>query len=274
MKEILESFSESSRERIKNPIIGSFLTAFLIYNWKAFVFLFFSKASIEDRIIVIKYEYSNIDSIVVPVFTSIAYLLLLPYLSSYLDKILYDIQTKRYEQKNKIKIFTLSNKKDTAKLEREIADIKAGTSDVEELRKKNEELLIKNTETENLIDKIQKDFTTEKLSLESKLTNLEEENNNLVKILQEYKEIIIPTTEQCQIISNKLGRERLRTYRNFCDHVIFKTKSFINAYNENDVGIFLNNKLIFKHDDINVPLNYSLTPLGFKVYIETKDASL
>lgn len=274
MKEILESFSESSRERIKNPIIGSFLTAFLIYNWKAIVFLIFSKAAIEDRIIVIKYEYSAYDSILFPVLISFGYLLILPYLSSFLDKILYNILTKRYEQKNKIKIFTLSNKRETARLEREIADIKAGTSDVEELRKRNEELQNLNKEQESWFETVEEGYQSEKNSLNTDILNLRNENSTFKNMVQEYKEMLIPTAEQIQIISNKLGRDKIRTYRNFCEANILKTKAFSTPFKVSDVDTFKNYGLIFKHDDISIPLIYSFTPLGFRLYIETKDASL
>ena len=66
MKEIFLSLFDTSKDRIKSPFIGSYITAFIIYNWRAFFLLLFSNAKIEDKIVVINHEYCYKEAILIP----------------------------------------------------------------------------------------------------------------------------------------------------------------------------------------------------------------
>lgn len=276
MKEILESFMESSRERIKNPIIGSFMTAFLIYNWKAIIFLIFSKTSIEQRITTIRDNYSNWDSIVLPILIALGYLILLPYISSILDNTLFKIFTTRANHKNKIKLVSLNNKKETARLERQIADIKAGTKDIEELLQKNSELEKLNEDAQNKAEKLQKDNST----LLSNATSDENQMKVINDILDDFRNMENPSQDYIQKVSKKLGRNGLKEFRDFCKSKIFKQtggmaiETMIVPTSKSEIDKFKRESLIYIHDDVSVPLIYSLTPLGFAVYLESNNASL
>lgn len=50
IKEILSTSKEAAIERIKSPLISSFLVAWLAFNWKAVFILLFSESAIEDKI--------------------------------------------------------------------------------------------------------------------------------------------------------------------------------------------------------------------------------
>lgn len=60
MKEIFTSFFESSNERIKNPLIGTFIISWTIINWKPIVILCFSNNEIVEKINLIESEYSSV----------------------------------------------------------------------------------------------------------------------------------------------------------------------------------------------------------------------
>ena len=81
IKELFQSIFDSSNERIKNPFIGSYITAFILYNWRAIFLLVFSNATIEDKIVVINHEYCTLSAILWPLSIAFFYILILPYLN-------------------------------------------------------------------------------------------------------------------------------------------------------------------------------------------------
>ncbi|WP_392346253.1 hypothetical protein [uncultured Polaribacter sp.] len=56
MKELIKSFFESSNERIKNPLIGTFAISWILINWKPVIILLFSKQTIQNKIKEIEFE--------------------------------------------------------------------------------------------------------------------------------------------------------------------------------------------------------------------------
>ena len=55
MEQILTSFIESLKERLKNPFMGTFLIIFFTWNWRAVLFLFFSDTDMSIKL----NEYEN-----------------------------------------------------------------------------------------------------------------------------------------------------------------------------------------------------------------------
>ncbi len=47
MKDIIKSFFEASRDRIKNPLIGTFIISWIAINWRPIMILIFSEKTIE-----------------------------------------------------------------------------------------------------------------------------------------------------------------------------------------------------------------------------------
>lgn len=136
IKELFQSIFDSSSERIKNPFIGSYITAFILYNWRAIFLLIFSNASIEDKIVVINNEYCCKEAILWPLAIAIFYILVLPYLNLLFDLLLSYSNNKKNKRLKDSVISKLQQKKAEAKYEREIADERAGTNEVGNLRDK------------------------------------------------------------------------------------------------------------------------------------------
>ena len=99
IEDILKDFIDTTRERLKTPISGAFLWSFMIYNWRPIFLLIFSKASIENKIIIINHEYCNFWSIIAPIFIALFYTLLIPKLMLALDKELYETKKGRVDTK-------------------------------------------------------------------------------------------------------------------------------------------------------------------------------
>lgn len=191
IKELFQSIFDSSNERIKNPFIGSYITAFILYNWRAIFLLVFSDSTIEDKIVVINHEYCDLGAILWPLSIAFFYILILPYLNLVFDALLSYSNSKKNIRLKASVISKLEQKKAEAKYEREIAEERAGTSEISELKNQIERL---NSENEKLSQQNKESFdrynealkikeNSEKelskalLESENKLKNLEKETN-------------------------------------------------------------------------------------------------
>ena len=54
IKELFIEIIESSRERLKNPVIGAFIFSWIAINWRIILLLVYSDQAIEDKIRIIE----------------------------------------------------------------------------------------------------------------------------------------------------------------------------------------------------------------------------
>lgn len=186
IKELFQSLFNSSNEKIKNPFIGSYITAFIIFNWRAIFLLIFSNARIEDKIVVINHEYCSKGAILWPLLISIFYILVIPYLNLIFDAILTYSNTRKNARVKLAVIAKLEQKKSEAKYEREIADERAGTNEVGNLKDKidalEKESALKSKEIVELIAKNNDDIENFKLRY-NELLNSKDELENKISVL-------------------------------------------------------------------------------------------
>ena len=96
MKEFLQTIFKTSEERIKNPIIGSFFTSWLIFNWKPILFFIFTNKTVEEKIIYIENNYSSSWNLLChPLISTFICLIILPYINLTIEFLLNYSQTKR-----------------------------------------------------------------------------------------------------------------------------------------------------------------------------------
>jgi hypothetical protein len=96
MKEFLQTIFKTSEERIKNPIIGSFFTSWLIFNWKPILFFIFTNKTVEEKIIYIENNYSSSWNLLWhPLISTFICLIILPYINLTIEFLLNYSQTKR-----------------------------------------------------------------------------------------------------------------------------------------------------------------------------------
>ena len=79
MKDLLKDFLETSRDRIKTPITGSFALAFILWNWRPILILLLSDNSIEDRIKYINKNDCNVEALLIPLAIAVGYVTLVLY---------------------------------------------------------------------------------------------------------------------------------------------------------------------------------------------------
>ena len=88
MKDFIKKILETSKDRLKNPLVGSFILSWLVFNWKGVLVVLFSSKSIEDRIsYVAKEDYSILLLLWLPLLMALFYVVILPYLSLVIEKL-------------------------------------------------------------------------------------------------------------------------------------------------------------------------------------------
>jgi hypothetical protein len=156
VKEFFQSIVDSYTDRIKSPFIGSFMLSFLIFNWRVFAILLFSEWPIHCRIEWIENKYCIPENFWYPLIIALFYILILPYINLGFEWLLSMYSNKKRLKSNFSRKEDLIRRKGEANLLREIADAKAGTSEITTLNERLESLQIEN---KNLTTQNQEDLT-------------------------------------------------------------------------------------------------------------------
>jgi ABC-type multidrug transport system fused ATPase/permease subunit len=249
MIEIIKDLLKTSSSRIKNPILSSFLISFTIYNWKAVLILLFANCDIEAKISHIEIYYSSFGNIIIPIIISIFYITLIPYINNFFDYVLKPSKNRKNEYLKNSIIEDLKIEKERAKYEREIAEEKAGTSEINNLKEQLNSL----TEEKNKLNELIKDSYNER-------NNLLEENNKRIKEYENKlssKEYFMPRV--INTIHNELKEyERdslMKFYRYF--KLNQNVENAINLLNDDIITRFRHLNLVENKNDL-----LSLTKFG------------
>ena len=153
MKEIINSILDSTKDRLKNPLLGSFVFSWLIFNWKPLFYILFSKNSIENKIDFITECYCSINNnFWFPLIFSIFYIVFFPYILWGFDKLSSKAIIGRKDNVLALNISDIKNKQKIAFEESELENIKASYRDKADLNKKIEILNNQLTEKDEIID--------------------------------------------------------------------------------------------------------------------------
>ncbi len=138
MVEFFKNIYDTSRERLRNPILGAFLFAVITINWKGFASLFFSDLPVEDRVTRIENLYGfTWDKFWWVIGVTLLYIVVLPYLMWGLEKVTYLATKGRKKGRTKNTVDDLDGRILIARKENELEILKAKLKDVSEL---NEEI--------------------------------------------------------------------------------------------------------------------------------------
>jgi hypothetical protein len=198
MKELIQTIFATSKERVSNPLIGTFIFSWIAFNWKPIIYILFSNEIIEDKIGFIEKNFTQINNLILfPLFTAFIYVAIIPYINLLIEMLLKYSRTKR----NNILILQqkqlIENKKELAieeiKLEEaqtEFRERKNTNSLLNDLNKsikdKEEQLAIERKRSEELGRKAKEEATylrerynLDQQELEARLKSVLEENNIL-----------------------------------------------------------------------------------------------
>ena len=157
MKELIDIIFNSSKERVKNPLIGSFVLALIGFNWKAIFILLFSDSPAVEKINLISEDYSSISSTVLaPLFFATFYVAGLPYVMWFFDWISGKSWRGRKTHLSEQKIFEIQSEKEVTRQKNELENAIAKQQDTQELNNRIKDLSGKLRESEEENGKLKK----------------------------------------------------------------------------------------------------------------------
>ncbi|MDH2396985.1 hypothetical protein QDQ39_14350 [Providencia rettgeri] len=61
-KEIVQAVTEAAKDRIKNPVMATFVISWCVFNWSSLLVLVFGKESIQQKVQIASVAFSDIGS--------------------------------------------------------------------------------------------------------------------------------------------------------------------------------------------------------------------
>lgn len=204
MKEFIQTIYSTSKERLNNPITGTFIISWIILNWRPIMFMAISDKKIEDKIAYIDLHFCSSAQLywyslcVVPI-----YVLIIPYASLLFEYILEFARKERNLIAVSKQIQVIENKKEIAieelKLEEaqiEFKERKNVHELIEDLKKtiivKDGELQIERERFSDLRDKTKEEsaylhnrFQEDRKEFKMKIQMLQQENEVLTRELNQ-----------------------------------------------------------------------------------------
>ena len=191
MKEIFKNFLESSRERLKNPIVGSFIISFILLNWKPILILLTSPLYINENITIIEDKHTGLKyNLILPLVISIIYIIVLPYLTWLFEALSYKAIIGRKKNAISQQLIDIINKQKIAQEESKLEYIKANYRETADLNKKIETLSKQVDERDTTISEL---TTKLNLSIEQKdeieqVLNEISQKDSTIEYEKEYQE--------------------------------------------------------------------------------------
>ncbi len=160
---------ETSKERVKNPFIGTYFLSFLIINWKPILFLLFSKLNIEEKLTIIDEKYTSLTyNLLFPLGIALIYTIVFPYFMWLIEEINKKSVNGRKNNQTEQLFIDIKNKQNLAIEESKLEDIKANYREKSDLNSKIEKLKNINSDYQEIIN-----------SQKSEISKLSDENSNL-----------------------------------------------------------------------------------------------
>ncbi|WP_162343221.1 coiled-coil domain-containing protein [Cyclobacterium salsum] len=295
MKDLLEyikSWYDSVAERVKMPILNSFLISWIIINWKIVLILLFSDTSIESRIAMVSHisDSTQWHVYLVPVLLAIAYTFGRPYLLGFIHRRLENINFNNFSSKIDYSKKSSIKRRELIKVKREEEVVRAGqleykalNDEIEKLKNQldeknekisdlsnenksySEEIASKNTEikefkekNEKALSSILKQLNPENLSQDPRKSleiSLLENVFYARRNIREYQNRRIRINNDNLIALKRMGFDKIWS------RILNGEFDIENIYPDLEIEYFLQQNLIFKVESEKGNL-YVLTELG------------
>lgn len=192
-KNIINSATDSASDRIKNPLVGAFIFAWIACNWNIVFIMLFSSKSIEEKIDYAIDGYDFYHGFGSPIILALIYTVFIPIITLIIDyslRFITSLSLKNNHQK-KIEILKLKKIEEQHKAEVDIAYEEKKTGAEKEIQKIRESIT-ESKEREGQLtqeaEELKKEITTLKLNSNAlKETHSEKLNllNNIIKKLED-----------------------------------------------------------------------------------------
>ena len=245
VSEIFHSAKDSIIKKSESPLIGAFLTAWIIWNWQPIMYFFFLNQDISKKIEkVISYK-SWLDQFLIPAIIAIFYILVLPYIQIFFSILLKkseSFQNKTILEKKKqisneehIQKLDLINKK--IELENKEKDLREQSAINTQINDLKEQIKSKEKEIKNLME-IQ---SIERKNFEDRI---EREKEGFVNKLSSLKTELQEELNEKEDLLNKISslKAELQEERNEKEDLLNKLSSLKNKLQKVEINNMLNSK--------------------------------
>lgn len=137
----LKALSTALDQRLKHPLVGSFILSWLAFNWKPIVTLLLSQQPIESRITYINNCFNSLQNLLWwPLGLALFYSILLPYITVGINKLLKKANQNRINELRQEEKDSYQHKVIIAQHEYKLEAERAGRKETQELNDRIEEL--------------------------------------------------------------------------------------------------------------------------------------
>ena len=240
--QLLRDIFESSRERIKTPITGAFITAFILYNWRPILQLIFSKMAMEDRITIVDVEYSSPYAIIVPILIAVFYVTGLPLIVNWLDGLMNPIKQSRVKKIYGNKDFELIEKIKIASKELKLKNVESDNKEIEDFTLKIDQMVLEKNQMQKEHNLKISEYTKRFADITATMENMTANENIRLQEVSHLKEEVAKNAKNFQDIIYVL------LHINSEDVMILNTfnhnKNFVRDLSDKHASLFRELKLI------------------------------
>ncbi|WMI65383.1 hypothetical protein RBH94_15125 [Aestuariibaculum sp. YM273] len=166
MFDLIKSVFDTSKERMKNPFIASFVLSWIVLNWKPLVYFIFSDAKVEDKILHIDDSYNWINcTLWYPLFFALFYVLAIPYIMWGFEELYSLANRERIDNLTELEGHRIEKQITLAGSKLRLENVKADHKEISELNDKIADLEKELLKTQDKVKEVEK----EKSKLNSQL---------------------------------------------------------------------------------------------------------
>lgn len=134
MIKFFKTIFSTANHRIKNPLLGSFIFSWIIFNWKPIFYLLFAKDKMFYKISLIESIYENPENAIYrPLALSLFYVVIFPYVNLGLNWITQSADRTKRERQQSLDMERLKSLQELALEEKNLEDIRSGNKDISQL---------------------------------------------------------------------------------------------------------------------------------------------
>ncbi|MEQ5126270.1 hypothetical protein [Providencia sp. wls1914] len=199
-KEIVQAVTEVAKDRIKNPVMATFVISWCIFNWSSLLVLIFGNDSVQLKVQIASVAFSEKNSWFIPVFFTTAYLFLNKPLNLVFQKAMVssDYISMSIEHSKKIKELELEKERESLRAEKDMAYEDTKTNKEKEIQEMKEQITVSKDKEGSLTREInelkeEKEFNIDNINelqktalmQQERIHYLTSENEKLTKHLEQ-----------------------------------------------------------------------------------------
>ncbi|HDN2510645.1 TPA: hypothetical protein P1K35_000792 [Providencia rettgeri] len=186
-KEIVQAVTEAAKDRIKNPVMATFVISWCVFNWSSLLVLIFGKESIQQKVQIASVAFSDMGSWLIPVFFTATYLFLNKPLNLVFQRAMvgFDYISMSIEHSKKIRELDLEKTRESLRAEKDMIYEETKTRQKKYIQTMNEEIAKSKEREESLAESIKK-LTAENDNLKHEIYTI---GNNSQKKMEEIERL-------------------------------------------------------------------------------------